>query len=86
MFFDKKHWKYSEFYSLEYGLYPCITEIVEAMNTLFKERHNHREYRITVEMSQRTQKLKFTLQMEDLVMQFLVRIWDRILEVKLAMN
>ena len=34
MFFDKKFSKSSDFYYLEPGLYPLITEIVEAKNIL----------------------------------------------------
>ena len=41
MFFDKKLSKSSEFYYLELGLYPSITDTVEAMNILSQERHNH---------------------------------------------
>ena len=37
LFFDKS----SEFYYLEPGLCPSITDIVEAMNILNQERHNH---------------------------------------------
>ena len=48
MFFDKKLSKSSEFYYLEPGLYPSITDIVEAMNTLNQERHNHSEICIKV--------------------------------------
>ena len=54
--FDKKFSKLSELYYLEPGLYPPITNIVEAMNTLIQERHNHSENCITVEVSRRTQK------------------------------
>ena len=43
MFFDKKLSKSSEFYYLELGLHPSITDIVEAMNTLIQEKHNHSE-------------------------------------------
>ena len=43
LFFDKKLSKSSEFYYLELGLYPSITDIVEAMNILIQERHNHSE-------------------------------------------
>ena len=41
MSFDKKNSKWSEFYYLEPGLYPPIMDIVEAMNTVIQERHNH---------------------------------------------
>ena len=51
LFFDKKLSKSSEFYYLEPGLYPSITEIVEAMNILFQERHSHSENCIKVKVS-----------------------------------
>ena len=57
MFFDKKLSKSSECYYLEPGLYPSITDIVEAMNTLIQERHNHSENCVTVKVSRRTQKV-----------------------------
>ena len=41
MFFDKKLQKSSEFYYLEPGPYPSITDVVEAMNILIQERRNH---------------------------------------------
>ena len=58
MIFDKKFSKSSEFYYLELGLYLSITDIVEAMNTLIQERHNHSENCITVKVSRRTQKVE----------------------------
>ena len=61
MFFGKKLSKSSEFYYLEPGLYPSITDIVEAMNTLIQEKHNHSENCITVKMSRRTQKFEVYL-------------------------
>ena len=61
MFFDKKLSKLSEFYYLEPGLYPSITDISEAMNTLIQERHNHSENCITVKVSQRKQKVQIYL-------------------------
>ena len=54
--FCQKLSKSSQFFYLEPGLYRFITEIVEAMNTLFQERHNHSESCITVKVSRRTQK------------------------------
>ena len=86
MFFDKKLSKSSEFYYLEPGLYPSITDIVEAMNILIQERHNHSENCIKVKVSRRTQKLRFTLQVKDLVLHSIVRIWDTFSEVLLVMN
>ena len=58
MFFDKKLSKSSEFYYLEPGLYPSITDIVEVMNNLIQERHNHSENCIKVKVSRRTQKVE----------------------------
>ena len=55
MFFEKKFSNSSEFYYLETSLYPSITDIVEAINTLIQERHNHNENCTTVKVSQRTQ-------------------------------
>ena len=61
MFFGKKLSKSSEFYYLEPGLYPSITDIVEAMNALIQERHNHSENCITVKVSRRTLKVEIYL-------------------------
>ena len=55
MFLIKKLSKSSEFYYLEPGLYPSITDIVEAMNCVIQERHDHSESCITVKVSRRTQ-------------------------------
>ena len=43
IFFDKKLSKSSDFYYLQLGIYPSVTDIVEAMNILNQERHNHSE-------------------------------------------
>ena len=59
--FDKKLSKSSEFYYLEPGLYSSITVIVEAMNILIQERHNHSENCIKVKVSRRTQKVAIYL-------------------------
>ena len=61
MFFDKKLSKSSEFFYLELGLYSSITDIVEAMNILSKEIHNHSENCIKVKVSRRTQKVEIYL-------------------------
>ena len=58
MFFDKKLSKSSDFYYLEPCIYPSIMDIVEAMNILLQERHNHSENSIKVEVSRRTQKVE----------------------------
>ena len=56
-FFEEKLSNSLEFYYLEPGLYPCITDIVEAFNTLIQDRHNHSENCITVKVYRRTQKV-----------------------------
>ena len=64
MFFDRKLSKSSDFYYLELGRYASITDIVEAMNTLNQERHNHSEKCITDKVSRRTQKVEIYLAKE----------------------
>ncbi len=61
MFLDRKLSKSSEFYYLEPCLYLSITDIVEAMNFLIQERHNHSENCINVKVSRRTQKIEIYL-------------------------
>ena len=61
MFFDQKLSKSSEFYYLEPNLYPSITDIVEAMNILNQEEHNHSETCIKVKVSRRTQIVEIYL-------------------------
>ena len=61
MFFGKKFSESSEFNYLEPGLYPSITDIVEAMNNLIHERHTHSENCIKVKVSRRTQKVEIYL-------------------------
>ena len=68
MFYDQKPSKLSEVYYLEPSPYPSFRDIVEAMNTLIQQRHNHSESRITIEVSRRSQNLTFTLQMKDVVL------------------
>ena len=57
-FYDKKLSNSSQFNYLESGRYPSITDIVEAMNILIQERHNHIENCITVKVSRKTQKFE----------------------------
>ena len=71
MFFDKKISKSSEFYYLKPGFYPSVTDIVEAMNTLVQEKHNHSENCITVEVSRRTQNVEVYLANEGSGLAFL---------------
>ena len=62
MFFDlEKKLEANEFYFLEPGLWVSIKEIVEAMNTLIQETHNHCESCITVIVCRRTQKVQIYL-------------------------
>ena len=42
MLFDEKVSKSSDFCYLELSLYPSVTDNVEALNTLIRERDNHR--------------------------------------------
>ena len=65
MFFDKKRSKSSDCYYQEPGLYPSITDIVEAMNILIQDRHNHSENCIKVKVSRRTQKVGIYLANEE---------------------
>ena len=58
MFFDKKLSLSSEFYYLEPGLYPSVTDIVEAMNILIQERHNHSKNCITLKVSRKAQEVE----------------------------
>ena len=74
LYFDKIFSKSSEFFYLEPGVYPSITDIVQAKNTFIQESQNHSENCTTVKVSRRTQKLRFTLQMKDLAFHSLVRI------------
>ena len=61
MFFDKKVSTSSEFYYLEPGPYPSNTDIVEAMDILIQERHNHSKNCIKVKVSRKTQKVEIYL-------------------------
>ena len=62
--FCPKNFIASEYYYLEPGLYPSITDIVEATDTLFQETRNHSETCTTVKVSRRTQKVKIYLENE----------------------
>ena len=60
-FFDEKFSKSTSTYNLKPGLYTSITDILEAMNTLFQEKNNHKETCITVKVSRRSQKVVIIL-------------------------
>ena len=56
MFLDKNFSKSLQLYYLEPGVYPFITDIVEAMNNLIQEeKQDHIENCITVKVSRGTQ-------------------------------
>ena len=61
MFFDKNLSTSSEIYYLKPCLYLSIRNIVEAMNTLINERHDHSESCIPVKVSRRMQKVEICL-------------------------
>ena len=83
LFFDKS----SEFFYLELGIYPSITDIVAAMNILIQERHNHSAKTVSkLKCLEERKKFRFTKQMKDPVLHSLLRIWDTFSEVMLVMN
>ena len=86
MFFDKKFSNSSEFYYLESCLFPSITDIVEAMNTLIQERQNHSENCVTVKVSRRTQKVETYLANEGSGLAFFITDLGHIFDVMLVMN
>ena len=86
MYFDKKLSKSSEFYYLEPGLYPSITDIVEAMNILIQENTIAAKTVSKLKCLEERKKLRFTLQKKDPVLHSLVRIWDTFSEVMLVLN
>ena len=61
MLFDRKLSKSSQIHHLEPGLYPSMADIVEAMNALVQEIHNHSENCVTVEVSRGTQNVEIYL-------------------------
>ena len=60
-FFDENLSKSMTTYNLEPGLYTCITDIMETMNTLLQEKDKHNETCITVKVSLRAQKVVIML-------------------------
>ena len=46
------------FFYLEFGIYPSITDIVEAINTLIQKIHNHIEICFKVKVSRRKHKVE----------------------------
>ena len=70
MLFDTKSSNTLEFFEPEPGLYHLVTDFVEAMNTLIRERHNHTETSVSVKVSQRTRKVDSHLANERLGLEF----------------
>ena len=56
-FFDTKLSNSSDYYYLEPSLFHSITDIVEATNMLFQERHNHTDTSIALKVFRRSQKV-----------------------------
>ena len=81
MSFDIKHWK-SEFYYLRLGIYPSLTEIVEALKTLIKERHNHSG---NYQKHRKAQKSEIYLASEETVLAFFSADMGHTFEVVLVM-
>ena len=69
-FFEKIFLNSSDFYYLELGLYSSITDIVEAMKTFIRERHNHSESSSTVKVSRRAQEVEIYFANEGSVLNF----------------
>ena len=57
-FLTKKLSKSSRYFHLDSGFYPSIMDIVEAMNNLIQERHNHSENCIKGKLSRKTRKVE----------------------------
>ena len=72
LFFDKKLSKWSDVYYLEAGLNHSITDIVEAMNTLIRQRHNHSEICILSNLSRRAQRVEIYLANEGSGLEFFI--------------
>jgi len=61
LFHDNELSKTKDYYHLEPGLYPSVTDIVEAMNSLIQNRNNHNTTCIGVKVDRRTQKVAISL-------------------------
>ena len=76
IFFDNELSKVLDFYYLEPGLYPSITDIVEAVNTLIQEDIPTAKAVSHLKCPEELKCLKFFLQMKDLVLHSSVQTWD----------
>ena len=75
--FDEKLSKSSDFYYLEPGLYPSITDIAEAMNTLIEESAIKTKTLSQLRCFEERKNLTFTLKKKDLVLHSLIRTLDK---------
>ena len=82
----KKLSKLFKFYYLEPGLYPSITDIVEAINNLIQERHNHSENCLTVKKSRGKQKVDIYVGNERSGLAFVSTDLGNFFRAMLAMN
>ena len=65
LFHDNVLSKTKDYYYLEPGLYHSITDIVEAMDSLIQNRNNHNKTCIGVKVDRRTQKIAFSLVIDE---------------------
>ena len=86
MLFDTKLSNASKYNYLEPGLYHSYTDIVEALNTLIEERHNHTKLLSQTRCLEEGKMLKFTSQLKDRVLHSLVRNGVTIMVAMLAMT
>ena len=85
--FLKRNFQFgSEFHSLVPDLHLSLTDFVEVLNTLIQEKHNQNESVSKLRYIEELKKLKFTMQLRNLVTLLLVRTCDTFVEVLLAMN
>ena len=74
------------FFSVEPGFYHYITDIVETMKAVIQKRQNHLETSLAVKVSWGKQKMRFTSEMKDRVLNSFVRTWVLFLEAMLALT
>ena len=66
LFHDNDLSKTKDYYYLQPGIYPSITDIEEEMNSLIQSRKNHNTTCIGVKVDRRTQKVAFWLVVDEL--------------------
>ena len=67
MLFDAKLSKTLAYYNLEPSVNLSLSDFVGAMNTLIEQKHNHNEWFITVKACPTRKKMRFSVQLSDLV-------------------